>query len=117
MIERGCEAFLASVVMDNVVDKSVKDVEVVKEFEDVFPEDFSSLPPDREIEFSIDVLRRSSPIFIAPYRITPAELTELKKQLTELLEKGFIRPSVSLWGAPILFVRKKDGSMRLCIDY
>ena len=117
MIERGCEAFLASVVMDKVVDKSVKDVEVVKEFEDVFPKDLSDLPRDREIEFSIDVLSRSSLVSIAPYRMAPTELTELKKQLTRLLEKDFIRLSVSPWRAPVLFVRKKDGSMRLCIDY
>ena len=97
MIKRGCETFLASVVMDNVVDKSVKDVEVVKEFENVFSEDLSGLPPDREIEFSIDLLLGSSLVSIAPYRMTPAELTELKKQLTGLLEKGFIRPSVSPW--------------------
>ena len=76
MIERGCEAFLASVVMDNVVDKSVKNV---KEFEDVFSEDLSSLPPDREIEFSIDLLLGSSLVSIAPYRMAPAELAKLKK--------------------------------------
>ena len=79
MIERGCEAFLASVVMDNIADKSIKDVEVVKEFEDIFFEDLSSLPLDREIEFSIDVLPESSPLSIAPYRMAPAELAELKK--------------------------------------
>ena len=117
MIERGCEAFLASAVMDNVVDKFVKDVEVVKAFEDVFPKDLSSWPLDREIEFSIDVLPRSSPLSIVAYRMAPVELTKLKKQLIELLEKSFIRPSVSPLGALVLFVRKKDGSMRLCIDY
>ena len=83
----------------------------------MFPEDLTGLPPDRELEFSIDLLPGTNPISMAPYRMAPAELVELKKQLTELLEKGFIRPSVSLWGASILFIRKKDGSMRLCIDY
>uniref|UniRef100_A0A2N9G313 RNA-directed DNA polymerase n=1 Tax=Fagus sylvatica TaxID=28930 RepID=A0A2N9G313_FAGSY len=75
------------------------------------------LPPDREIEFSVDLLPGSGPISKAPYRMAPAELKELKEQLQELLDKGFIRPSVSPWGAPVLFVKKKDGSMRLCIDY
>ena len=117
MVEKGCIAFLACVVMDDVVDKSIRDVKVVKEFGDVFPKDLSDLPPDREIEFSIDMLLRTSPVSMAPYKMAPAELSELKKQLTKLLEKGFIRPSVSPWGAPVLFVKKKDGSMRLCIDY
>ena len=90
---------------------------MVKEFEDVFSEDLFGLPPDREIEFSIDVFLGSSPISIASYKMAPAELDELKKQLTELLEKDFIKPSMSSWEAPILFVKKKDGSMRLCIDY
>ena len=89
----------------------------MSEFPEVFPEDLPGLPPDREIEFSIDLLLGSGPISKAPYRMAPAELKELKEQLQELLDKGFIRPSVSPWGAPVLFVKKKDGSMRLCIDY
>ena len=89
----------------------------MREFPDVFPEDLSGLPLDREIEFSIDLLLGFSPISKAPNRMAPAELRELKAQLQELLDKGFIRPSVSPWGAPVLFVKKKDGSMRLCIDY
>ena len=79
MIGRGCVAFLACVVMDDVVDKSIRDVEVVKEFEDVFSEDLSSLPPDREMEFSIDLLLGTSPVSMALYRMAPTELTELKK--------------------------------------
>ena len=75
------------------------------------------MPPDREIEFSIDLLLGSGPISKALYRMAPVELKELKEELQELLDKGFIRPSVSPWGAPVLFVKKKDGSMRLCIDY
>ena len=89
----------------------------MREFPDVFPEDLLGLPPDREIEFSIDLLPGFNPICKAPYRMAPAELRELKAQLQELLDKGFIRPSVSPWGAPVLFVKKKDGNMRLCIDY
>ena len=79
MIERGCEAFMASVVIDNVVDKSVKDVEVVKKFKNVFLENLFGLPLDREIEFSIDLLSRSSLVSMVPYRMAPAELAELKK--------------------------------------
>ncbi|KAL0463318.1 UNVERIFIED_CONTAM: Retrovirus-related Pol polyprotein from transposon [Sesamum latifolium] len=74
-------------------------------------------PPDREIDFKINLIPRAPPIFKVPYRIAPAELTEFKTQLQELLDKKQIRPSVSPWGAPLLFVKKKDGSLRLCIDY
>ena len=89
----------------------------MREFPDVFPEDLLGLPPDREIEFSIDLLPGSSPISKAPYQMALAELRELKAQLQELLDKGFIRPSVSPWGARVLFLKKMDGSMQLCIDY
>ncbi|KAL8104338.1 hypothetical protein AgCh_028521 [Apium graveolens] len=77
----------------------------------------AGLPPDREIEFSIDLIPGAEPVSKAPYRMAPMEMKELAKQLQELLDKGVIRPSVSPWGAPVLFVKKKDGSMRLCIDY
>ena len=75
------------------------------------------LPPDREIEFCIDIVPGTDPISMPPYRMAPAELKELNEQLKELLDQGFIRPSTSPWGAPVLFVKKKDGSLRLCIDY
>ena len=80
-------------------------------------QELPGLPPIREVEFSIEVIPGTTPISMAPYRMAPAELKELKTQLQELLDKGFIRPSVSPWGAPVLFVKKKDGSLRLCIDY
>ena len=83
----------------------------------MFPEELPGLPPHREIDFEIETIPGVAPISIAPYRMAPMELKELKKQLEELLDKGFIRPSTSLWGAPVLFVKKKDGSLRLCIDY
>ena len=83
----------------------------------MFPDDLPGLPPDREIEFNIDLQPGITPISQAPYRMAPAELKELKVQLQDLLDKGYIRPSVSPWGAPVLFVKKKDGTMRLCIDY
>ncbi|XP_072071943.1 uncharacterized protein [Arachis hypogaea] len=93
------------------------EIPVVQDFSDVFPEDIPSFPPTREVEFSIELMPGTGPISIAPYRMAPLELTELKNQLEELLQKGFIRPSASPWGAPVLFVKKKDGSMCLCVDY
>ncbi|KAA0065876.1 gag-protease polyprotein [Cucumis melo var. makuwa] len=90
---------------------------VVREYPDVFPDELPGLSPPREIDFTIELEPDTAPISRAPYRMAPAELKELKVQLQELLDKGFIRPSVSPWGAPVLFVKKKDGSMRLCIDY
>ena len=93
------------------------DIPVVREFPDVFPEDLPGIPIDREIEFSIDLLPGTSPILKAPCRMAPTEPKELKEQLQELLDKGFIRPSASPWGSPVLFVKKKDRTMRLCIDY
>ena len=89
----------------------------MNEFFDVFPEDLHGLPPDREIEFEIELAPGTKPISIASYRMAPAELKELKVQMEELLSKGFVKTSTSPWGAPVLFVKKKDGSLRLCIDY
>ena len=92
---------------------SLKDLPVVNEFNDVFPKDLPGLPPKREIEFEIELLPGTGPRSQAPYRMAPAELKELKVQLQELLDKGFIRPSFSPWGTPVLFVKKKDGTLRL----
>ncbi|KAG8471955.1 hypothetical protein CXB51_036468 [Gossypium anomalum] len=99
------------------VNGSTEAVPVVCEFSDVFPEELPGLPPEREVEFSIDLIPGTTPISIAPYRKAPTELKELKTQLQELVDRGFIRPSHSPWGAPVLFVKKKNGSLRLCIDY
>ncbi|XP_050914925.1 uncharacterized protein LOC127129853 [Lathyrus oleraceus] len=96
---------------------SVTQIPIVCEFPDVFLEDVTSLPSEREVEFSIDLIPGTAPISVSPYRIAPLELRELTNQLEELLTKHFIKPSVSPWGAPVLLVKKKDGSMRLCIDY
>ncbi|XP_070031717.1 uncharacterized protein [Nicotiana tomentosiformis] len=90
---------------------------IVKEFPEMFPDDLPGIPPDREIEFGIDTLLGTQPISIPPYIMAPVELNELKKQLQDLLDKGFIRPSILPWGAPVLFVKKKDGSLWMCIDY
>ncbi|KAL5787294.1 hypothetical protein ACOSP7_004243 [Xanthoceras sorbifolium] len=117
LIRKGCEAYLAQVVDSRKVNAEIQNIPTVYDFADVFPEELPGLPPQREVEFVIDVVLGTSPVSIAPYRMAPVELKELKIQLQELLDKGFIRPSVSPWGAPVLFVKKKDGSLRLCIDY
>ena len=96
---------------------SLEDIPVVRDFPDVFPYDLLDLPLEMEVEFTIDLVLGTNPISKAPYRMAPIELKELKVQLQELLDKGFIRLIVSPWGAPVLFVKNKDGSMRLCIDY
>ena len=83
----------------------------------MFSEELPRFPPQREIEFAIDVVQGATPASITPYRMAPMELKELKIQLQDLLDKGFIRSSVSPWGAPVLFVKKKDGTLRLCVDY
>ncbi|KAH9763231.1 Endonuclease [Citrus sinensis] len=117
MLKKGCEGFLAYIVADHLDGACLEDIPIVREFIDVFPEDLPGLPPDQEVEFTIELVPSTTPTSRAPYRMAPIELKELKVQLQELLDKGFIRPSVSPWGAPVLFVKKKDGSMGLCIDY
>nr|GFC88639.1 putative reverse transcriptase domain-containing protein [Tanacetum cinerariifolium] len=113
----GCEGFLATIHDTTTEVPSIHDQPIVSEFPDVFPDELPGIPPVREVEFNIELISGAEPISKAPYRMAPVELKELKDQLQELLERGFIRPSVSPWGAPVLFVKKKDGSMRLCIDY
>ncbi|KZV30702.1 hypothetical protein F511_06960 [Dorcoceras hygrometricum] len=95
----------------------LSDIPVVREFPDVFPDEIRGFPPRREIDFSIELAPGTALISRAPYRLAPTELKELKEQLSDLLEKGFIRPSMSPWGAPILFGKKKDGTMRMCVDF
>ncbi|XP_074318762.1 uncharacterized protein LOC141655587 [Silene latifolia] len=92
-------------------------ISVVREFEDVFLEELPGLPLPKQVEFGVDLKPGAGPISKAPYRMGPKKLEVLKKQLWKLANKGYIRPSVSPWGAPVLFVRKKDGTLRLCIDY
>ncbi|GKA69642.1 putative reverse transcriptase domain-containing protein [Tanacetum coccineum] len=118
---KGCPVFLANVTTKETEDKSEKkrleDVPIVRDFPDVFPEDLPGLPPTRQVEFQIDLIPGAAPVARAPYRLAPSEMKELSEQLKELSDKGFIRPSSSPWGAPVLFVKKKDGSFRMCIDY
>jgi hypothetical protein len=115
--------FVAAVQADQAIMLSqmkvtaLKEILVVQEYPDVFLEELPDMTPDRDIEFLIELLPRTPPISKRPYRMSVNELVELKKQLVELQAKGFIRPSSSPWGAPLLFVEKKDGTQRMCIDY
>ncbi|GJY04480.1 reverse transcriptase domain-containing protein [Tanacetum coccineum] len=95
----------------------LSDISVVHDFEDVFPEDLLGLHPQRQVEFRIDLVPGATPIAKSPYHLAPSKMQELSGQLQELQDKGFIRPSHSSWGVPVLFVKKKDGSLRMCIDY
>ena len=118
LMGRGCLGFIVTTVdTSQPVTSGPENTRLVCEFLDVFPEDLSGLPPVREIEFVIELAPGVDPVSKAPYRMAPAELKELKIQLQELLNLGFIRPSYSPWGAPVLFVKKKDGTLRMCIDY
>ncbi|KAG8496934.1 hypothetical protein CXB51_008104 [Gossypium anomalum] len=116
-VRKGCEAYLAYVLGSKESEKKLELVPVVCEYSDVFLEDLQGLPPVRKVEFGIELVPRTTPILIAPYRMAPMELKELKTQLKKLTDRGFARPSFSPWGAPVLFVKKKDGTMRMCIDY
>jgi len=119
------EAFLVQLPRDDDIRHAanairpltVAKIPVVCEFPDVFPKDLPGLPPDRDIEFKIDLILGTAPIPRRPYRMPPNEVAELKKQLQELLEKGLIRPSSSPWGCPTLFVKKKDKSLCMCVYY
>ncbi|KAA0051866.1 ty3-gypsy retrotransposon protein [Cucumis melo var. makuwa] len=117
LLSQGTWGILASVVDTREQEVSLSSEPVVREYPDVFPDELPGLPPSREIDFAIELEPGTAPISRAPYRMAPAELKELKVQLQKLLDKSVIRPSVSPWGAPVLFVKKNDGSMRLCIDY
>jgi hypothetical protein len=117
MIKKGCEAYLAYVLDTKMRDIQVSNVPIIREFPDVFSDELLGVPPKREVEVTIDVLPGTFSIAQSPYRMAPAKLAKLKIQLLELLNKGFICSSNSPWGSPVLFVKKKDGTLRLCIDY
>ncbi|GJU15650.1 putative reverse transcriptase domain-containing protein [Tanacetum coccineum] len=116
-VEQGCHLFLAHVTKKKLKEKRLEDVPIIHDFPEVFTEELPGLPPPRQVEFRIDLVPGAAPVARAPYRLAPSEMKELSVQLQELLEKGFIRLSSSPWGAPVLFVKKKDGSFRMCIDY
>jgi hypothetical protein len=103
--------------VDSKEPNSLEIIKVVSEFPDVFPEDLPGMLPERKVEFAIKLLPGTVPISKRAYRVSGLELVELKKQIDELLEKGYIRPSTSPWATPVLFVEKKDGTRRMCIDY
>ncbi|GKF52304.1 hypothetical protein Tco_0148771 [Tanacetum coccineum] len=98
-------------------EKRLEDIPVVNEFSHVFPKDLHGLPAVHQVEFQINLILRAAPVAHTPYRLAPSEMQELSNQLQELADRGFIRPSTSPWRAPILFVKKKDISFRVCIDY
>jgi hypothetical protein len=105
------------IVLNHLDAVSTLDIRTVSEYPDVFPEELPGMSPDREIEFVIELVPGTTPIFKRPYRMDANQLAELKEQLQELLDQGYIRPSASPWGAPIIFVPKKDGTQRICVDY
>ncbi|XP_069145563.1 uncharacterized protein [Solanum lycopersicum] len=117
MVSNGCLAFMAHLRDDTFQVPFIESISIVREFLDVFPSDLPRMPPDRDIDFSIDLEPCTHPISIPPYRMAPSELREIKAQLQKLLGKCFIRPSAYPWDAPILFVKKRDESFRMCIDY
>jgi hypothetical protein len=114
---KGCKIYAILALNEKGVAEGLEHLPVVKEFADIFPEEFPRMPPERELEFTIDLKQGTEPIVRTPYRMSTPELQELKMQLKELLDLGLIRPRVSSWGTPVIFIRKKDGSWRLCIDY
>nr|GFA71582.1 putative reverse transcriptase domain-containing protein [Tanacetum cinerariifolium] len=116
-VDRGSYLFVAQVVEKEPVERLLEDVPIICKFPDVFPEDLPGLLPPRQIEFEIELVPGTAPMARAPYRLAPSKMKELAKQLQQLSDKGFIRPSSSPWGAPVLFVKKKDRSFRMCIDY
>ncbi|GJT64329.1 putative reverse transcriptase domain-containing protein [Tanacetum coccineum] len=120
-IAKGCQVFLAQISAKKEEDKSegkqIKDVPIVRDFLEVFPKDLPGLPLARPVEFQIDLIPGAAPVARAPYRLAPSKMKELSEQLQEISDKGFIRPSSSPWGALVLFVKKKDGSFRMCINY
>ncbi|GKE80059.1 hypothetical protein Tco_1550059 [Tanacetum coccineum] len=116
-IKQGCHSFLAHVTKKKPKEKQLEDVPVIRDFPKVFPDELTRLPSLRQVEFQIDQVLRAAPVAHAPYGLAPSKTRELSEQLRELLEIGFIHPSSLPWGAPVLFVKKKDRSFRMCIDY
>ena len=116
-MRKGCETFLAVILDSKGGQVDVEKIPVVREFPDVFPEELLGIPFEKEVDLAIEIIPGTVPMSRELYRMAPTELKELKSQLQEILDKGFIQPSVSPWGAPILFVKKKDVTLRMCIDY
>ncbi|GKF73900.1 hypothetical protein Tco_0220232, partial [Tanacetum coccineum] len=107
----------AAILCGEKKERRLEDVSVIRDIPEVFPKELPGPPPPKQVKFRIDLIPGVAPVARTPYRLAPSEIKELSKQLQELLKKGFIRPSSSPWGASVLFVKKKDGSFRMCIDY
>jgi hypothetical protein len=122
-LEYAAEPIVAAKVVANHVKLNQLDVShklvvpVVNEFPDVFPKELPGMPPDRDIKFVIDLMPGTAPIYKSPYRMATQQIAELKEHIMDLLEKSYIRPSSYLRGALMIFVPKKDGTQRLCVDY
>ena len=116
-MRKGCEIFLALILDSKRGQVDLEKIPVVREFPDLFPEELPGIPLEREVDLFIEIVPGIVPMSRAPYRMAPTKLKELKTQLQGLLDKGFIRPSMSPWGAPVLFVKKKDSTLRMYINY
>jgi hypothetical protein len=116
-MRKGCKLYVILALNEKGAVEGLEHLPVVKDFSDVFPEDLPRMPPERELEFTIDLKLGTELIARTPYQMSTPELQELKMQLKDLLDLRLIRPSVSPWGAPVIFIQKKDRSWRLCIDY
>jgi hypothetical protein len=104
------------IVLNKLDAASTLDIGTVSEYPNVFPEELLGMPPDHEIEFVIELVPDTAPIFKRPYRMATNQLAELKEQLQELLDKGYVHPSALQWGAPVIFLLKKDGTQRMCMN-
>jgi hypothetical protein len=116
-MRKGCKLYVILALNKKGVAEGLENLPVMREFADVFPKELPGMPSERELEFTIDLKPGNEPIERTPYRMLTLDLQELKTQLKELLDLGMICPSVSPWGAPVIFIRNKDGSWRLCINY
>ena len=121
VVQKGCKSFAIIVTNEENINKKDKlkleDILILRGYSDVFSEEILGLPPNRELYFTIELVPGAVPSWKSPYRMNILELNELKSQLKELIDKNDIRPNVSPWGAPVLFVKKRDGTLILCIDY
>ena len=115
-LRKGYQAIIAHVTERQPEERKLEDIPVVRDYPEVFPKELPGLLPERLVTFWIYLVPGATPVARAPYRLAPSEMQELSNQLQELLDNGLIRRSLSPWGAPVLFVKKKDGSFRMCID-
>ena len=117
LMKKGCETFLVVILDFKSGQVDVEKIPMVREFPYVFPEELPGIPLEKEVDLSIEIVPGASLMSRAPYRMAPTELKELKSKLQELMDKGFIGPNVSPWGTHVLFMKKKDDTLQMCIDY